>query len=106
MKNIKRQPATVLTEENLRGILNEDTVKLNLEHHYWLKDNFLNKLGRLAPNLQILSLRRMAISNASFVDIFRYLEKVEVLDIADSPNIEESGMEQFLDSCGEKLTKL
>lgn len=106
MKNIKRQPATVLTEENLRGILNVDTVKLNLEHHYWLKDNFLNKLGRLAPNLQILSLRRMAISNASFIDIFRYLEKVEVLDIADSPNIEESGMEQFLDSCGENLTKL
>ncbi len=63
VKNIKRQPATVLTEENLRGILTEETIKLNLEHHYWLKDNFLNKLGRLAPNLQILSLRRMAISS-------------------------------------------
>ena len=54
---------TVLTEENLKQILNGETTKLNLEHHYWLKDNFLNKLGRLAPNIKELSLRRLNISN-------------------------------------------
>ena len=63
VKNIKRQPMTVLTEANLRNILTGETTKLNIEHHYWLKDNFLCKLGRLAPNLKILSLKRLAISN-------------------------------------------
>jgi hypothetical protein len=83
---------TVLTEDNLRKILDEQTTKLNLEHHYWLKDNFLNKLGRLAPNLVELSLRRLNISNESFIDIFRYCRSVEKLDICDCPSIEESGM--------------
>ena len=60
---LKRQPRTVLTEENLKKYLDERTFKLNLEHHYWLKDNFLDKLGRMAPNLKILSLRRLKISD-------------------------------------------
>ena len=60
---LKRQPRTVLTEENLKKYLDERTYKLNLEHHYWLKDNFLDKLGRMAPNLKILSLRRLKISD-------------------------------------------
>jgi hypothetical protein len=96
VKNIKRQAMTVLTEANLRKILDAQTSKLNLEHHYWLKDNFLNKLGRLAPNLKELSLRRLNISNESFTDIFRYCKFVEKLDICDCPSIEESGMDQFL----------
>ena len=51
MRAVKRQSRTVLTEENLRKYLGEETVKLNLEHHYWLKDSFLSKLGRMAPQL-------------------------------------------------------
>lgn len=62
---------TVLTEENLKKILSKTTTKLNLEHAYWLKDNFLNKVGRLAPNLQTLSLRRLAISNEAFQSLFK-----------------------------------
>ena len=95
-----------MTEENLRKILNSDTTKLNLEHHYWLKEGFLNKLGRLAPNLITLSLRRLAITNESFISIFKYMRNVEVLDIADSPMIEWSGMAQFFESCSSKVKKL
>ena len=97
---------TVLTEENLKQILNGETTKLNLEHHYWLKDNFLNKLGRLAPNIKELSLRRLNISNQSFIDIFRYCFKVERLDVCDCPSIEDSGMEQFLQSNSSTLQSL
>lgn len=97
---------TVLTEENLRKILDGETSKLNLEHHYWLRDNFLNKLGRLAPNLKELSLRRLNISNESFIDIFRYCRSVEKLDICDCPSIEESGMDQFFLSCPPTLKSL
>lgn len=71
VKNIQRQPMTVLTEENLKKILSKETTKLNLEHAYWLKDNFMNKLGRLAPNLQTLSLRRVAISDEAFQSLFK-----------------------------------
>lgn len=72
-KYMKRQPRTVLTEENLKKYLDHRTFKLNLEHHYWLKDNFLDKIGRMAPNLKILSLRRLKISDGSFYEIFVYL---------------------------------
>lgn len=74
VKNIKRQPRTVLTEENLKKYLSEETLKLNLEHHYWLKDTFLNKIGRMAPKLRILSLRRLKISDESFAALFGSLE--------------------------------
>ena len=49
----------ILTEENLRAILNDETERLNLENHYWIKNTFIEKIGRMATNLQELSLRRM-----------------------------------------------
>jgi hypothetical protein len=62
-------PQTVLTEENLRLYLSKETEKLDLEHTYWLKDVFLDKIGRMAPNLKELSLRRLKISNRAFTEI-------------------------------------
>ena len=56
----------MLTEENLRAYLSKETEKLDLEHAYWLKDVFLDKIGRMAPNLKELSLRRLKISNRAF----------------------------------------
>ena len=106
VKNVKRQPRTVLTEENLRKYLSEETLKLNLEHHYWLKDTFLNKLGRMAPNLRHLSLRRLKISNESFIDIFKTLGQVEILDISDCAYIETTGFERFIEACGAGIRRL
>jgi len=78
IKNLKRQPKTILNEENLKAYLSDETTKLDLENHYWLRNNFIDKIGRMAPNLQHLSLRRMKfINNTCFADIFRYLEKLE-----------------------------
>lgn len=96
---------TVLTEANLRNLLTDETTKLNIEHHYWLKDAFLCKLGRLAPKLQILNLKRLAISNQSFIDIFRYCTEVKDLDISECPYIEESGSKQYFESCSKVVTK-
>jgi len=59
----------VLTEENLRLYLSKETDKLDLEHAYWLKDVFLDKIGRMAPNLKELSLRRLKITNRAFTEI-------------------------------------
>lgn len=74
IKNIKRQPKTVLTEENLRRYLSDETMKVDLEHHHWLSDQFLNKIGRIAPNLRVLSVRRLKISDQSFFDIANALK--------------------------------
>lgn len=50
--NLRRQPRTVLTEENLKEYLNDETGKVNLENHYWISNSFISKLGRMAPRLQ------------------------------------------------------
>jgi len=51
IKNLKRQPRTILNEENLREYLSHETLRLNLENHYWIKNNMLDKIGRMAPNI-------------------------------------------------------
>ena len=42
---------TILNEENLREYLDHDTLRLNLENHYWIKNNMIDKIGRMAPNI-------------------------------------------------------
>ena len=96
----------MLTEENLKRYLSEETTKLNLEHHYWLKDNFLNKIGRMAPNLKVLSLRRLKITNDSFGELFKALKQLQVLDISDCPFIEASGFLKFLEASGSILRRI
>lgn len=66
IKCLKRLPKTVITEEALKKYLGPETERVNLEHHYWVKDNFIDKIGRMAPNLTELSLRRMNVSNRAF----------------------------------------
>lgn len=64
-----------------------ETEKLNLEHSYWIKDNFLDKVGRMAPNLRELSLRRLKISNRAFTEIVTYVKNLVRIDISDCPSI-------------------
>jgi hypothetical protein len=77
----------VITEETLKEYLGVETERLNLEHHYWIKDNFIEKVGRMAPNLRELSLRRIKISNRAFAEISLHLKKLERIDVSDCPNI-------------------
>jgi len=49
----------VLDEENLKRILDKETIRLNLENHYWLKNSFISNMGRMAPNLLEFGLIRM-----------------------------------------------
>jgi|LauGreDrversion4_2_1035121.scaffolds.fasta_scaffold106623_1 hypothetical protein len=71
IKDIMRQSKTILTEENLRKYLTDETTTLNLEHHYWISNSVISKLSLLVPNLQELSLRRMPqITNMVFARMF------------------------------------
>lgn len=84
IRNLKRQPGTVLNEENLKNYCTSETTKLDLESHYWLRNSFIDKIGRMAPNLRILSLRRMKfIDNVTFSEIFKCLTKLQKIDLTD-----------------------
>lgn len=76
IKNLKRLPRCIITEEALKEYIGHETHKLNLEHHYWIKEAFLDKIGRMAPNLNELCLRRMKISNRAFILIVTELKKL------------------------------
>jgi len=84
VKNLKRMPRTVINEENLREYLSEETLRLNLENHYWIKNNMIEKIGRMAPNIMHLSLRRMKfITNPVFAEIFKYMHSLVRIDLTD-----------------------
>jgi hypothetical protein len=84
---LKRLPRTIITEETLKQYLGPETEKLNLEHHYWIKDNFLDKIGRMTGNLRELSLRRLKVTNRAFTEIILHLNKLERIDVSDCPNL-------------------
>ena len=92
VKNLKRLNQTVLTEETLRKYLGNETERVTLEHHYWINDHFLDKIGRMAPNLKELSLRRMKITNRAFTGIVQELSGLIKIDVSSCPFIEESGL--------------
>ena len=87
VKNLKRLPKTIVTEEALRNYLGPETERLNIEHHYWIKDTFIDKIGRMAPNLKEISLRRMKVSNRAFSCIVEELKDLRKVDISDCPLI-------------------
>jgi hypothetical protein len=76
--------------------LTHETEKLNLEHSYWLKDVFLDKIGRMAPKLRWLSLRRLKISNRAFTEIVVCLKHLERIDVSDCSNIQVPAFKQML----------
>ena len=106
IKNVQRLPQTILTEENLKVYLTSETEKLNLEHSYWLKDAFIDKIGRMSPNLRHLSLRRLKVSNKAFTEIMTHMKYLERVDISDCPNIYESGMKVLLSNNKSTLQQL
>jgi F-box/leucine-rich repeat protein 2/20 len=106
VKSLKRLPQTILTEENLRTYLSKETAKLGLEHAYWLKDVFLDKIGRMAPNLQERSLRRLKIRNRAFSEIMGHMKRLEVVDVAECVNIQESGLELMITNNQHTLREL
>lgn len=57
---------------------------------------FLDKVGRMAPNLKYLSLRRLKLSDKAFTEIMIHLKSLERVDVSDCANIYEGGMRKFL----------
>lgn len=95
--NLRRQPHTVLTEENLKEYLNDQTVKVNLENHYWISNSFISKIGRMSPNLLTLSLRRMPqITNQIFAEVFEHLSQLQTVDLCDCDGLYPTALQLLL----------
>jgi len=68
---LQKIPGTVITDDSLKKTLNPGTTRLILDNHYWV--SFIDKIGRMAPNLKHLSLRGLNMSNDFFVDCVKYM---------------------------------
>ena len=98
VKNLKRMPRTILNEENLREYLDRETLRLNLENHYWIKNNMIEKIGRMAPNIQVLSLRRMKfITNPVFAQVFKYMKSIQRIDLTDCLGLLDTACSLLID---------
>lgn len=73
-----------------------ETERINLEHHYWIKDNFIDKIGRMAPHVRELSLRRMNLSNKAMTNIAVELKELRKIDISYCPNVQVSAFKILL----------
>ena len=91
-KNYRRLPETVLTEENLKVSLTPSLKALNINNHYWLKNNFINKIGRMAPNLVELSLRGLKVTTDAFCDLVKHMGLLKIIDISNCDLLEEESI--------------
>ena len=75
IKALKRWTSDNLTNESLKEFLNENVKILNIENHYWLSQDLVSKLGRLAENLIELNLRNLDIINSSLEMILTHTKR-------------------------------
>lgn len=69
IKQLKRFTPDNLNNDVLKEFLNDQVQILNLSNHYWITQDVLHKLGKLAVNLKVLNLKSMAIVNSSLENI-------------------------------------
>jgi hypothetical protein len=98
IKNLRRMPETVLTEENLKQLLSRDLKALNLNEHFWLKNNFIDKIGRMAPNLVELSIRGLKVTSEVFIDLVKHMGLLKILDISNCNLLEERAIMKLADT--------
>ena len=92
IKNLRRLPETVLTEESLKEWLSKELRRLCLDNHFWIKNNFIDKIGRMAPNLVDLSLRGLKVDTPTFVEMVKHMGLLKVLDISNCTLLDEQAI--------------
>lgn len=98
IRNFRRLPETILTEENLKQLLSKDLKALNLNEHFWLKNNFIDKIGRMAPNLVELSIRGLKVTSEVFIDLVKHMGLLKILDISNCKLLEERAIVKLADT--------
>lgn len=99
IKNFRRLPANILTEENLKESLSKDLRSLNLNSHFWLKNNFIDKIGRMAPNLVELCIRNLKVTPETFIDLIKPLSLLKIIDITNCVDLDEQSIVTLAETC-------
>lgn len=76
----------------MKEIIDKNTEKLNIENHYWIKEDFISKLGRLAPNLKMINFKGINMSTKSFMDCVCWLQKLQIVEISHCWSLEPAAI--------------
>lgn len=98
IKNLRRLPDTILTEESLKVQLSSSLRCLKLDNHFWIKNNFIDKIGRMAPNLVELSIRGLKVDSQSFIDMVKHMALIKILDISNCRLLDETAIMALADT--------
>ena len=105
VKNLSRLPPENITEEWVKDNLNEKVTKINFSNCYWLSKDLVSKLGRLDPNLKIIILKNLDLSNYIVENIIVHCKSLEVLDISNCTGL-ASGLLEIISEKGQNLIDL
>ena len=105
VKNLSRLPPENITEEWVKDNLNSKVTKINFANCYWLSKDLVSKLGRLDPNLKIISLRNLDLSNYIVENIIVNCKNLEELDISNCTGL-TNGILEIIGEKGKSLINL
>ena len=105
VKNLSRLPPENITEEWVKDNLNEKVTKINFSNCYWLSKDLVSKLGRLDPNLKVIILKNLDLSNYIVENIIVHCKTLEVLDISNCTGL-ASGLLEIISEKGQNLIDL
>lgn len=98
IRHLKKLGNSVLTEQNLMGILNDELKYLNLQNHTWIKNELVNKIGYFAPNIEELNLSGTELLDEVLLELATSCEKLHSIDISNCPLLTANGVKQFLEA--------
>ena len=98
IKDLRRLPETILTEESLKDFLSKELRCLSLDNHFRIKNNFIDKIGKMAPNLVDLSIRGLKVDTQTFVEMVKYMGLIKVLDISNCTLLEEQAIIRLVEA--------
>jgi len=99
MRHYKRLPNSILTEQSLKDMLSENLTYLNLANLKWVKNEHLNKLGFVAPNLVELNISGTVADDATLEELGKTAVNLKSIDISHCSALTEKGVKGFFREC-------
>lgn len=101
MRHYKSLPNSIITEQSLKEMMSENLFKLNLSNLKWVKNEHLNKLGFLSPNLIELNISGTCANDSTLEELGLTLAHLKSIDISNCQELTEKGVIGFFTNCPE-----
>lgn len=99
IKSLKRNTYEFIDNDSIKEILNDEVEKLSIENHYWLSQDVVSKIGRLASQLIDLNLRNLKINSSHLHQIVSYLKRISSLNISECEYLDENSLVHIKNYC-------